>query len=56
MMTLAFATSSISLTAPLSSIATALFGGAQGAVVFIAPAVLVWAQRFKKFVHAVFIA
>lgn len=40
---------SIWLTAPISSTAAYLYAGVFTSVTFLAPAVLVWAQRYKKY-------
>jgi hypothetical protein len=48
--TFILAVSSVWFTIPLSIVATALFGCVQVVVAIVAPAVLVWAQRFKKLV------
>lgn len=51
MLTVFLVTSSVSFTAPLSSMVTYLYTAIYVFAMFVAPGLLMWAQRYKKYVY-----
>lgn len=50
MLTIYLVTSSITITAPLSPLATSLYTAIYVFVMLVAPGLLIWAQKYKKYV------